>query len=88
MADDVTAMQSQYATSSEIALQPYATDQSIAEGPSGRTDWSILPIIAVLHHTMHTGDLDYAAQRFDRLLEAHSYMQYINNKSGLVENGQ
>ena len=32
MADDVTAMQSQYATSSEIALQPYATDQSIAEG--------------------------------------------------------
>ena len=62
------------------------TDQSIAQGPSGRTDWSVLPIIAVLQHTMHTGDVDYAAQRFDRLLAAHSYMQYISNVSGLVEN--
>jgi hypothetical protein len=57
MADDVTAMQSQYAVSSQLSLQLYAIQQAISGGPASRADWSILPIIAVYNHMMHTGDL-------------------------------
>eukprot|EP00912_Choanoflagellata_sp_UC4_P000029 UC4_evm1s20 len=42
IADDVTAMQSQYTTTSELTLQLYALQQMIFETPASRTDWQIL----------------------------------------------
>lgn len=50
MADDVTAMQSHYATTTQVALQYYATQQAISKGPDSRVDWAMLPIVAVYNH--------------------------------------
>ena len=50
MADDVTAMQSHYATTTQVALQYYATQQAVSKGPDSRVDWAMLPIIAVYNH--------------------------------------
>eukprot|EP00039_Didymoeca_costata_P023297 m.6621 g.6621 ORF g.6621 m.6621 type:complete len:1050 (+) comp3560_c0_seq1:189-3338(+) len=84
-ADDVTAMMGQYATSEQLALQRFAIEQSIGDGPSSRADWKILPIIATLFHTLHTGDLTLAAKEFDNLEANFSVIQSISNKTGLVE---
>lgn len=84
MADDVTAMHSQWAVSDQLALQAYAIEQGMANGPASRVDWAILPIIAVRAHTMATGDLSLANATFSRLLDAHSNLHSVNNATGLA----
>jgi hypothetical protein len=83
-ADDVTALQGQYATSNELALQKYAIQQLLANGQAGRIDWSLLPVIAVYHHIMHTGDLSIAIEHFEEL-RALLELTAIG-KTGLSEN--
>ena len=78
VADDVTAMKGQYATGTETALQRFAIEQLLGVGPSGRVDWSVLPIDAVLDWTLHTGDLSLASATFDRLLAAHARLSLID----------
>ena len=81
-ADDVTAMRGQYATSTEMALQRFHSEQLLSSGPSDRVDWSVLPIMAVHDWTMHTGDLSLANATFDRLLAAHARLAYIDAAPG------
>ena len=85
VADDVTAMRGQYATSAELALQRFHIEQLLGSGPSSRVDWAILPIMAVHDWTMHSGDISLAAATFDRLLNAHACLSNIDvNGDGLV----
>ena len=84
-ADDVTAMRTHYATSTQLALQRFQVEQMMGGGVESRVDWGVLPIIAVLDYTMHSGDLSLAEATFDRLLDAHARLQSISSTSGLVE---
>jgi alpha-L-rhamnosidase len=85
VADDVTQMRSQYATSSELSLQRFALEQLIANGPATASDWSVLPISAVYEWTMHTGDLALALATYDRLRTHHLLLNSISNSSGTVD---
>ena len=85
-ADDITALQGQFATTNELALQKYAVEQLFANGPAGRVDWAVLPIIGMWHHMMHSGDLTLATQMFDYAVANISRLESISRTSGLVEN--
>ena len=88
-ADDVTAMQTQYATSTELSLQRYALQQLLANGPDDsrkpRVDWKLLPIMAIEHDMMHTGDLSLASKVFDYIKANLTSMESMNSQSGLSE---
>ena len=81
-ADDITAMKSQYATTDQLILQRFATEQLIASGPASRIDWSVLPIIAVYEYTLHSGDLTLARDTFDTLLANHSRLDTLKSVRG------
>lgn len=83
----MTAMQAQYATSNELALQKFAIQQLLASapGPFTRADWAVLTIVAVHSHVMHTGDLTIAAEQFDFLLKNQSRLETISDVTGLSE---
>ena len=85
VADDVTQMRSQYATTSELSLQRFALEQLIANGPATASDWAVLPISAVYEWTMQTGDLSLAAATYDRLRTHHLLLDSISNVSGTVD---
>ena len=82
-ADDVTALQGQFATSNELALQKFAIQQFLADGQPSSIDWSLLPVIAIYHHIMHTGDMSIAAKHFEEL-RALLHLKAIG-KTGLSE---
>jgi len=85
-ADDVTAMQVQWAVSDQLALQRYAIEQAVYQGPASRVDWAVLPIVAVYYHTLYSGDIIVAQRFYARLLSAHANLNAIAKDTGLAEN--
>ena len=85
-ADDITALQSQLASTGELALPRFALEQLLANAPADRVDWAVLPIIGIWEHMMHSGDTALAAATFDHAVANLSCLDSVSNASGLVEN--
>ena len=75
-------MRSQFAVTDEVNLERYAVEQLLAIHPDPRIDWSVLPIIAVYGHAMHSGDLELAENSFDYLVANHSRLETLVDPSG------
>jgi hypothetical protein len=67
-----------------LALQKYAIQQLLSSGKGGRVDWTLLPIIALYYHMMHTGDLTMARTLFDYMVKELSNIDSIAIGSGKV----
>ena len=88
MADNNVAALSHYSTSSELALPRMMSAQQMAIGDSGYisgnwADWTVLPGLSVVYDALYTGDLAFAAPRFDALLANHTYAWAVR-ANGLV----
>lgn len=60
----------------------------LADGRADRFDWMILPILSVLDHVMHSGDLSLAAEHFDLLLTSHVGLELISEEDALVHDSE
>jgi hypothetical protein len=88
MADNAVAAQAHYATTTELALPRMMSAQQMAIGDAGYVsgnwgDWTVLPGLSVYLDALYTGDLSFAAPRFDALLRNHTYAWAVR-ANGLV----
>lgn len=93
MADDTTAALSHYSTTAELAFPRFAAAQIWATQDGGYVspnwaDWTVLPAINIVNDALYTGDLSFAASRYDALVANHTYAALIDTATGLVHNGR